>query len=113
MHCCILKQLKSLSAWSLLFVWLFMGGVALAEQVDLVSETSTQDEQALDAWQLAIKRGQVEAAIDHIPINRVESIAEIADVRFPLSRLLVAESRFRVNSTSTISLFVLLSCYRI
>src|SRR5262245_55770413 len=113
MHFCILKQLKSLSVWSLLFVWLFMGGVALAEQVDLVSETSTQDEQALDAWQLAIKHGHVEAAIDPIPINRVESVDEIAGVRFLLSRLLAAESRSRFNSTSTISLLVLLSCYRI
>ena len=99
--------------WSLIFVWLFMGGVALAEQVDLVSETSAHDEEALDALQLAIKPGQIEAAHCHIPIGSLEPMTEVARVPFLLSRLRVNECSPLLNSKSTIRLFMILSCYRI
>lgn len=99
--------------WSVLLVWFFMGGVALAEQVDLVGETSAHDEQALDALRLAIKPGQIEPADCHLPIGPLEPIVEVARVPFVLSRLRVDEGRSFLNSKNTISLFMILSCYRI
>lgn len=99
--------------WSVLFAWLFIGGVALAEQVDLVSETSAHDEQALDALQLAIKPGHIEVADDHVGIGPLDPIAEVARVPFLLSRLRVDEGRSLLNSQNTISLFMIFSCYRI
>ena len=99
--------------WSLLLVWFFMGGLALAEQIDLVRETSPHDEQALDALQLALKPGQIEAADDHVGIAPLDPIAEVARVPFVLSRLRIDEGRSLLNSKNTISLFMILSCYRI
>ena len=99
--------------WSLIFVWLFMGGVALAEQVDLVSETSTQDEQALEALQLAFKPGKVGVAAGPVEIGPLDPVAKVAGVPFLLSRLRVNECSPLLNSKSTIRLFMILSCYRI
>ena len=94
-------------------MWLFMGGVALAEQVDLVSETSAHDEEALDALQLAIKPGQIEAAAGPVGFDLLEPIVEVARVSFLSSRLRVNECSPLLNSKSTIRLFMILSCYRI
>ncbi|MEO7860836.1 MAG: hypothetical protein ABIU05_10395 [Nitrospirales bacterium] len=113
MQLCTLKYLQKLPVWSVLLVWFFMGGLALAEQIDLVSETSPHDEQALDALQLALKPGQIEAADDHVGIGPLDPIAEVARVPFVLSRLRVDEGRSLLNSKNTISLFMILSCYRI
>ena len=114
MHFCTLNWVWRLSVRSVLFAWLFIGGVALAEQVDLVSETSAHDEQALGALQLALKPGQIGAADDHVGIGPLDPIAEVARVPFfLLSRLRLDECRSLLNSKSTISLFMILSCYRI
>ena len=40
--------------YGLLSVWLFLGSVAFAEQVDLLAETSTQDEEALSCFASAL-----------------------------------------------------------
>ena len=99
--------------WSVLFLWLFMGSVALAEQVDLMTETSTQDEQALEALQQAIKPGQTETTAGPVGIGPLDPVTEVAGVPFLLSRLRVNECRPLFNSKSTIRLFMILSCYRI
>lgn len=113
MRLCTPKYLQKLPVWSVLLVWFFMGSLALAEQIDLVSETSPHDEQALDALQLALKPGQIEAADDHVGIGPLDPIAEVPRVPFVLSRLRVDEGRSLLNSKNTISLFMILSCYRI
>jgi len=113
MRLCTLKYLQKLPVWSLLFIWLFMGGVVLAEQVDLVSETSAHDEQALEALQLAIKPGQIGAAADPVGLGPLDPVAEVTGVPFLLSRLRVTECSPLLNSKSTIRLFMILSCYRI
>jgi hypothetical protein len=41
------RQLSHHVSWGLLFVWLFLGGVALVEQIAPLHETSSQDERAL------------------------------------------------------------------
>ena len=113
MHFCPLKHLQQLPVWSVLFVWLFMSSLALAEQGELVSETSTHDEEALGALQLAIKPEQREAVTGPVGIGPLEPIAEVARVPFRSSRLRVDECRSLLNSRNTISLCMILSCYRI
>jgi hypothetical protein len=113
MHFCPLKHLERLPVWSLLFVWLFMSSLALAEQGPLVSETSTHDEEALGALQPAIKPGQREAVTRPVGIGPLEPIAEVARVPFRSSRLRIDECRSLLNSRNTVSLSMILSCYRI
>jgi hypothetical protein len=113
MHFCPLKHLERLPVWSLLFVWLFMSNLALAEQGPLVSETSTHDEEALGALQPAIKLGQREAVTRPVGIGPLEPIAEVARVPFRSSRLRIDECRSLLNSRNTVSLSMILSCYRI
>ena len=99
--------------WSLLFVWLFMSSLALAELGPLVSETSAHDEEALGARQPAIKPGQREAVTRPFGIGPLEPIAEVARVPFRSSRLRIDECRSLLNSRNTVSLSMILSCYRI
>ncbi len=47
----------------LIGVWLFLGGVALAEQLHVIPETSLADEQALEYFQLAVKSESQDASI--------------------------------------------------
>ncbi len=47
----------------LLVVWLFLGNVALAEQLNVVSETNSSGEQALTYLQLAVKSEPLNASI--------------------------------------------------
>jgi hypothetical protein len=113
MHFCTLKHLQKLPLWSLLFVWLFMGSLARAEQVDLVNETSTHDEEALDTLQLAIRPGQIEGVAGPVGIGPLEPIAEVVRVPFLSPRLHIDECRSLLNSKNTISLCMIISCYRI
>lgn len=99
--------------WSVLFVWLFMSSLALAERGKLVNETSTHGEEALGALQPAIKPGQREVVTGPVGIGPLEPIAEVARVPFQSSRLRVDDYRFLLNSRNTISLCIILSCYRI
>lgn len=99
--------------WSVLFVWLFMSSLALAEQGNLVSETCTHEEEALGALQLALKPGQREAVTGPVGIGPLEPIAEVARVPFQSSRFRVDERHSLLNSRNTISLCMILSCYRI
>ena len=99
--------------WGVLFVWLFMSSLVLAEQVDLVSETSTHDEEALGTLQPAIRPGQIIGVAGPVGIDHLESIAEVARVPFLSSRLRVEECRSLLNSKHTINLCMILSCYRI
>jgi hypothetical protein len=113
MHVCPLKHLQKLPVWSVLFVWFFMSSLALAEQGKLVSETGTHDEEALGAPQLAITPGQREVVTGPVGIGPLEPTAEVACVPFRSSRLRVDECRALLNSSNTISLCMILSCYRI
>jgi len=90
-----------------------MSSLALAEQGPLVSETSTHDEEALGALQPAIKPGQREAVTRPVGIGPLEPIAEVARVPFRSSRLRIDECRSLLNSSNTVSLSMILSCYRI
>src|SRR5215813_12785136 len=47
----------------LLVVWLFFGGLALAEQLNVMPETNSSDEQALAYLQLAVKSETLDASV--------------------------------------------------
>lgn len=49
---------------SLIVVWLLLGGLALAEQLNVVSETNSSDEQALTQLQLAVKSEMLDASLE-------------------------------------------------
>ena len=49
---------------SLIVVWLLLGGLALAEQLNVVPETNASDEQALTQLQFAVKSDTLNASID-------------------------------------------------
>ena len=53
----------------LIGVWLFLGGVALAEQLHVMPETSLADEQALAYLQLAVKSETLDASIAATFVN--------------------------------------------
>ena len=48
---------------SLIVVWLLLSGVAFAEQLNVVPETNSSDEQALTQLQLAVKSDTLDASI--------------------------------------------------
>jgi hypothetical protein len=54
---------------SLIVVWLLLGGLALAEQLNVVSETNSSDEQALTQLQLAVKSETLDASIGATFLN--------------------------------------------
>ena len=47
----------------LVVVWFLLGGLAFAEQVNVVSETNSSDEQALTQLQLAVKSERLDASV--------------------------------------------------
>ena len=109
----ILQRLRSLPVYGLLLVWLFLAGVALAEQVDLLIETSTQDEQALSALVLAIKPG-VTNADGHITIVG-PALTSIAPALSSLLLFGVISDKppSHLLSRASLPLFLALSCYRV
>ena len=99
----------------LVFVWLLMGGLSLAEQMNIVNETGTHDEDALDSLQLAVKSEPFEDHAGPIPTNPRQPIIEIDvdPVLFVFSPLRIDSSRPLLRSKNTFSLFLTVSCYRI
>jgi len=49
------RRLILVTCWGLLSVWLFFGSLALAEQMNLMIETTAQDEQALSELASGLK----------------------------------------------------------
>ena len=49
------RRLMLVTCWGLLLAWLFFGSLALAEQLNLMMETSAQDEQALSELASGLK----------------------------------------------------------
>lgn len=97
---------------SLVAIWLLMGGLALAEQLNVVPETGPHDEQTLEHLQLAVK-SEV----------RNESTGPLLPHLFPLSFAVrpvtlvpsvITNPTFSVLSSTHIRSLVLLTrCYRI
>ncbi len=62
MKMCKIAYLHRFVVGYLLLVLLFLGGLALAEQLNIMPETSTSDEQALSSFQLAVKSKTLDAS---------------------------------------------------
>lgn len=61
---------------SLIVVWLLLGGLALAEQLNVVPETNSSDEQALTQLQLAVKSETLAASIG-VPLPNLFALSNI------------------------------------
>ena len=97
----------------LVLVWLLMGGLALAEQMNFVSETGSHDEDALDSLQLAVKSEQLEDHARPIPPNLHQPTIEVDPAPCVFSPLRIDTSRPLLRSKNTFRLFLIVSCYRI
>ena len=97
----------------LVLVWLLMGTLALAEQVNVLSETGPHDEDALANLQLAVKSEQLEDHAGPISTNPLRLTIELDPVPFVFSSLHIDPSRPLLRSKNTFSLLLMVSCYRI
>lgn len=96
--------------WSLLIIWLLFGGLAFTEQINLLAETSSQDEDALSALASSIKP---DAPALHLPLSNQDSSAVLdppahTRVAAPSPPGLVTS-----NSSSSLRLHQRISVYRI
>jgi hypothetical protein len=107
------QKSPNLPAWGLLLVWLLLGGFALAEQVDLLIETSTHDEQALYGLMLAIKPGQAGVDCDRILAPAPNFVEDDRSTLALFSLSSDGSHPLLLTRTSTVPLFIVLSCYRI
>lgn len=96
----------------LIGVWLFLGGVAFAEQLHIMPETSLADEEALESFQLAVKSETLDASIVVTFVNLLAPSVIVplnAAVASVLSNLIYSFSDFAY----TRSLPRFTCCYRI
>jgi len=96
--------------WGLLVIWLLFGGLAFAEQINLLAETSSQDEDALSALASSIKP---DAPALHLPLSHQDFSAVLdltthSRVAAPSPPGLVTS-----NSSSTLRRHQRISVYRI
>ncbi len=96
----------------LLIIWVLMGGVALAEQLNWLDETSLLDEEALSSLQHALKS---EPPGHHIQTAEILSeqfpaCAEAAPAVPPFPQ---AASPPLLRSKDTTCVFKIVSCFRI
>ena len=113
MQICRVIQFQKIVLGGLVLVWLLMGGLALAEQMHVVSETGPHDEDALASLQLAVKSEQLEDHAGPILPNLLQPIIEVDPVPYVFSSFHVDTSRPLLRSKNTFSLFLMVSCYRI
>ena len=113
MQICGVIRFQKVVLWGLVLVWFLMGGLALAEQMNVLSETGTHDEHALDSLQLAVKSEPFEDHAGTIPTNPLQSNIQVDNAPFLCSPLHLDTSRPLLRSKNTFSLYLILSCYRI
>lgn len=94
-------------------VWLLLAGLALAEQVEVLVETSSHDEQALSALAFAIKPGAASRVDDAGNIAIALPLIEPVRSSFALFGVNSDKSDCPLLSHPSLALFIALSCYRI
>ncbi len=107
------KRFQKVVLGGLVLMWLLMGGLALAEQMNVVDETGPHDEDALASLQLAVKSEPFEDHAGPIHTNPSQPIIGLEAVPFVFSSLHIDTSRPLLRSKNTFSLFLRVSCYRI
>jgi hypothetical protein len=96
---------------SLIVVWLLLGGLALAEQLNVVPETNSSDEQALTQLQLAVKSDTMDASIG-APLPNLLALSIIA-LRTAVASVLSNPINSFVDFACTRSLPRFTCCYRL
>lgn len=97
---------------SLMIIWLLLGSLALAEQLNIVSETGSHDEQALTDLQLAVKSETLDASLEAtLPDLLTPSIT----LHLHTTLAVVVQNAINVftDSPHTRSLSQFTCCYRI
>lgn len=96
---------------SLIVVWLLLGGLAFAEQLNVVSETNSSDEQALTQLQLAVKSDMLDASIG-APLPNLLALSIIA-LRTAVASVLSNPTNSFADFACTRSLPRFTCCYRL
>lgn len=93
-------------------VWLLLGCVALAEQLNIVPETNSSDEQALTQLQLAVKSETLAASIGD-PLPNLFALPNMVRPSTPVASVFSDLIPSFSLSTHTRSLPRFTCCYRI
>ena len=97
---------------SLLVMWMLMGSIAFAEQVNVMTETGSQDEQALEHLKHAIKPEAVHDSMGAWPQHLLPLLALVQGM-IPDATVVLTPVSSLVSSSNTRSLVLLTACYRI
>lgn len=97
---------------SLIIIWFLLGGLALAEQLHVVSETGSHDEQALMDLQLAVK-SETLGAPSADPLPDLLDLSITSHLRTTLPVVVANAINVFTDSAQTKSLSQFTCCYRI
>lgn len=112
MHVCRVIHFRRWILGSLVAIWLLMGGVAFAEQLNVVTETGPHDEQALEHLQLAVKSEALGDSTGPLSPDLLQLPVAVRSVTIGTSVVTNPTSSV-LGSTHTRSLVLLTCCYRI
>ncbi|KXK00573.1 MAG: hypothetical protein UZ03_NOB001002738 [Nitrospira sp. OLB3] len=97
---------------TLVVIWLLMGGLVLAEQLNVVTETGSHDEQALEHLQLAVRSETLDDSTGALPPDLLQLSVAVCLVR--IGTLVASNPTCSLlGSPHTRSLVLLTCCYRI
>lgn len=112
MQMCKFIYMQRWAFGSLVAIWLLLGGLALAEQLNVVSETGPHDEQTLEHLQLAVKSESCSDSTRPLSPDLLQLAFAVCPVTMVPS--VVANPAYSVFSSTHIRSLVLLTrCYRI
>lgn len=112
MHMCTIISLQRWMLGSLVVIWLLMGGLALAEQLHVVSETGPHDEQALEHLQLAVKSEAFGGSTGTAPPDLLHLPIAVPPITIGTAVAMNLISSF-LGSVHTRSLALFTCCFRI
>lgn len=97
---------------SLVAIWFTLGGLVLAEQLNILSETGSHDEQALTHLQLAVKSEPLDASIES-PSTDLLALSSMVSPSAPVALVFSNLTGSLSNSTYSRSLSLFTCCYRL
>lgn len=110
-----MRKVVHLQRWvlgSLVMIWLLMGGLAFAEQLNVVLETGPHDEQALEHLQFAVKSEALDDSNGPFPADLLQLTTGVRPVTIVTS-VAANPPLSHFGSTHTRSLVLFTCCYRI
>ena len=97
---------------SLLVMWMLMGSIAFAEQVNVMTETGSQDEQALEHLKHAVKPEAVHDSMGAWP-QHLHPLLALVQGMIPDATVVPTPVSSLVSSSHSRSPVLLTACYRI